>query len=191
MGRVLATHRGGIIPARAGFTIRRRPTANVYRDHPRSRGVYPDSDALPYGKGGIIPARAGFTCPRPSGRSCRGDHPRSRGVYPARSCRGTTTPGSSPLARGLQFNVPDLRGRFRIIPARAGFTHWGAPSTGALTDHPRSRGVYPLSPAAGSLAMGSSPLARGLQRLARSLDTTPGIIPARAGFTMPPGRRGG
>ena len=30
----------GIIPARAGFTWRMRPTSSKRKDHPRSRGVY-------------------------------------------------------------------------------------------------------------------------------------------------------
>ena len=32
--------RFGIIPARAGFTVRRPPPEQMVRDHPRSRGVY-------------------------------------------------------------------------------------------------------------------------------------------------------
>ena len=51
----------GIIPARAGFTMRTATGRSPLRDHPRSRGVY-----FRYGRGGvqpggIIPARAGFT----------------------------------------------------------------------------------------------------------------------------------
>ena len=34
-------HQFGIIPARAGFTAKRRPLSMVAADHPRSRGVYP------------------------------------------------------------------------------------------------------------------------------------------------------
>ena len=75
----LVGHR--IIPARAGFTTRLRTAAVSYRDHPRSRGVYPSvswprstldgssplarglhlsGQADPQGRR-IIPARAGFT----------------------------------------------------------------------------------------------------------------------------------
>ena len=70
-----------IIPARAGFTLRRARRRRLRRDHPRSRGVYKTHDSphrnspgssplargLPpriedeRGRGGIIPARAGFT----------------------------------------------------------------------------------------------------------------------------------
>ena len=73
-----------------------------------------------------------------------------------------------------------------IIPARAGFTlhrprdhHHGA-------DHPRSRGVYPVTRATFRSSSGSSPLARGLLRIWDRECYLPGIIPARAGFTPPP-----
>ena len=71
----------------------------------------------------------------------------------------------------------------RIIPARAGFTSRLRRRRSQRSDHPRSRGVYHGQPPIWSGRLGSSPLARGLQRLAHTLDTTPGIIPARAGFT--------
>ena len=92
---------GGIIPARAGFTIRRLPTRTHRRDHPRSRGVYPacrtrspsPPGSSPLARGllalvivvaavaRIIPARAGFTSPNALVRRESRDHPRSRGVY--------------------------------------------------------------------------------------------------------------
>ena len=91
--------------------------------------------------------------------------------------------GSSPLARGLpsQFARPALR-RW-IIPARAGFTRrsWTSPRT--TGDHPRSRGVYRKWCRRRGHRRGSSPLARGLPRLAVLLQRPAGIIPARAGFT--------
>ena len=96
-----------IIPARAGFTARRRCPRRRPRDHPRSRGVYvqvtgaafdpkgssPLARGLPGYRiacvrdGRIIPARAGFTTTNISETSISGDHPRSRGVYArARGC---------------------------------------------------------------------------------------------------------
>ena len=91
----------GIIPARAGFTMRWARVEARRSDHPRSRGVYPCStSAAPTGpgssplarglqgnhndpdeRGGIIPARAGFTWRRRWRSARRRDHPRSRGVY--------------------------------------------------------------------------------------------------------------
>ena len=79
---------------------------------------------------------------------------------------------------------PGLGPLGRIIPARAGFTqnqHHAAQSTG---DHPRSRGVYDRPVTLEKLSRGSSPLARGLQEQSTPAFTRPGIIPARAGFTL-------
>ena len=112
----------GIIPARAGFTRRRRRREPAGEDHPRSRGVYSffgvtDSTARgssplarglllgktgPFKWAGIIPARAGFT-PGEGLRSGRhSDHPRSRGVYLMMVLSVERSHGSSPLARGLR-----------------------------------------------------------------------------------------
>ena len=52
----------------------------------------------------------------------------------------------------------------RIIPARAGFTDRQIRVLSALSDHPRSRGVYPATRPGTKSAMGSSPLARGLRQ---------------------------
>ena len=159
---------------------------------------------------GIIPARAGFT------RTCRTttwrtwDHPRSRGVYGSRRSCASSWAGSSPLARGLRL-TPVLRIVVGgIIPARAGFTEPDDEIGRGQGDHPRSRGVYSSPTLSGSTVSGSSPLARGLRvplrdRVADHHGSSPlarglhrpgggrsmslGIIPARAGFTSPRGRR--
>ena len=120
------------------------------------------------------------------------DHPRSRGVYDARRRGYQSSPGSSPLARGLLLGYVWEDGSAGIIPARAGFTPRAIASSTVAGDHPRSRGVYPrllLSPVLGG---GSSPLARGLHGDLRPGQTGQRIIPARAGFTPPPAwpRRG-
>ena len=111
---------------------------------------------------GIIPARAGFT----GGSECQTtgtwDHPRSRGVYAYQYAHALVTFGSSPLARGLPAAHPIVESFVGIIPARAGFTLGYAPVCRFAPDHPRSRGVYSLSPFVGALSPGSSPLARGL-----------------------------
>ena len=197
-------HRGvGIIPARAGFTPRRRRDGRGGEDHPRSRGVYmndrlrwqghlgssPLARGLPRvegdadGGGRIIPARAGFTRRSGSTPPWRTDHPRSRGVYDLKTSNSIHGSGSSPLARGLRTG-PGARAAWAgIIPARAGFTRQGAVGHGQARDHPRSRGVY-MEPWRGtSVQVGSSPLARGLPTPPRPWRTSPRIIPARAGFT--------
>ena len=177
------SQRRRIIPARAGFTPRARPSSRSSPDHPRSRGVYRFLDAVratghgssPLARGlrvtrvtvrrldRIIPARAGFTgtpstCP-PTGT----DHPRSRGVYARDTLTAYLDAGSSPLARGLRQPGDGRGGRSGIIPARAGFTRSACPTCGAAADHPRSRGVY---------------FPRAIIPI-----TYPRIIPARAGFT--------
>ena len=180
----------GIIPARAGFTGRRRRLDPGLWDHPRSRGVYfmhwsgriymcgssPLARGLPDGAARviydrrIIPARAGFTRNRFPAQGAQRDHPRSRGVYAGSLLAGRTRGGSSPLARGLRWDFDDWIDGVGIIPARAGFTTSLADSTDWL--------------------VGSSPLARGLRGLRpRALDVHR-IIPARAGFTAGPGLRG-
>ena len=181
-----------IIPARAGFTRRPRGILVHPRDHPRSRGVYflviligrcgagssplarglrgPSQLRVPAGR--IIPARAGFTALWPCKEIYWWDHPRSRGVYAMLQHMATESPGSSPLARGLQVLHRDVENLYRIIPARAGFTVWSV-LTGRLTrDHPRSRGVYGTLGGTHGDCYGSSPLARGLHLRILGIPTT-------------------
>ena len=156
----------GIIPARAGFTSGCERLLARPGDHPRSRGVYsypwslaaqyggssPLARGLPGGRSprpatpGIIPARAGFTRPHSPQRPRIQDHPRSRGVYPDGDRVVLRPDGSSPLARGLRRGDLMSPGRLRIIPARAGFTGEIQLLLGKPGDHPRSRGVYLVSP---------------------------------------------
>ena len=192
-------------------------------DHPRSRGVYPialrhthvlegssplarglPAERLPNRTGrGIIPARAGFT--RASPQYCQpfSDHPRSRGVYEYAFCCSWWWFGSSPLARGLPDQGHGDAVPIGIIPARAGFTFSRRSVRSRISDHPRSRGVYPevsmiltadedhprsrgvyLSPRQHEgPGAGSSPLARGLLSRPEEQVALGGIIPARAGFT--------
>ena len=132
----------GIIPARAGFTVRGSADGGHARDHPRSRGVYAymrgkvqgvdgssplargllTSDWYSFNESRIIPARAGFTHAPSNTPLPHQDHPRSRGVYSRRSKAPSTTSGSSPLARGLRGQDRLRRASGGIIPARAGFT---------------------------------------------------------------------
>ena len=112
---------GGIIPARAGFTVGGDLCRRESGDHPRSRGVYvkvfpseaatlgssplarglPLPPSCPEWASRIIPARAGFTLPRTSWGTRPADHPRSRGVYLPALVSHHPEVGSSPLARGL------------------------------------------------------------------------------------------
>ena len=212
-GRACLVVEGRIIPARAGFTDGDRRVRARRRDHPRSRGVYcPPGTAgsgatgsSPLARGlrpsrpehergeGIIPARAGFTRRRAApGRRPR-DHPRSRGVYDPVTAPRSRGGGSSPLARGLRVDRGGRIHRRGIIPARAGFTSGAALRLARSVDHPRSRGVYWPGRFRGDRRRGSSPLARGLRPARVPGRGSPGIIPARAGFTgrdRPRGRVG-
>ena len=192
-----------IIPARAGFTSRGAAAPHRRKDHPRSRGVYPDASSTTMrsrgssplarglraltmrrmGRRRIIPARAGFTPAAFSTASMGRDHPRSRGVYASMSTDEATAQGSSPLARGLRQGVGRRGMGGRIIPARAGFTRQLKILAGALEDHPRSRGVYHHQCTHTNSKTGSSPLARGLPGGGDLTMTCKRIIPARAGFT--------
>ena len=171
-----------IIPARAGFTPHGHGGPARPQDHPRSRGVYAGSVHTAQGKPGssplarglpdaarqcrrlrrIIPARAGFTTSPAAVDPGSGDHPRSRGVYLAAPVVSSHTAGSSPLARGLRGPQPGPTPPQRIIPARAGFTTTATSPPPRRPDHPRSRGVYPVSWTLRVPDPGSSPLARGL-----------------------------
>ena len=111
------------------------------------------------------------------------DHPRSRGVYGGVTSASFTDAGSSPLARGLHFHNLAFDGSFRIIPARAGFTHARNNASTKTSDHPRSRGVYADAMGTFLQQVGSSPLARGLRRDEQVQEHLGRIIPARAGFT--------
>ena len=180
-------------------------------DHPRSRGVYarpPRAEAVargssPLARGlrpaapcggrsaGIIPARAGFTTCARADSLRSSDHPRSRGVYSRCTPRTARRSGSSPLARGLQVLRSHPYPGKRIIPARAGFTHFDFPSGSCALDHPRSRGVYSPIGAITRACVGSSPLARGLPPTRVYYSRIHRIIPARAGFTRAHRSRGG
>mgnify|MGYP001019490568 CR=1 FL=1 len=181
------------------------------KDHPRSRGVYAldvRAGRAPYGSSplarglrepgrllpqrrGIIPARAGFTSSHGGLLLGAWDHPRSRGVYGWGRYPSPPEGGSSPLARGLLRWRPEAQNERGIIPARAGFTAHRFLLSVDTSDHPRSRGVYFRALLDAILALGSSPLARGLRRHSAGDDGRGRIIPARAGFTAGrhPGRR--
>ncbi len=198
-----STRAPGIIPARAGSTHTYQRMVSSSVDHPRSRGVdkrggrvppeRPGSSPLARGRrghgyrglveDGIIPARAGSTrlCSWPT--TALRDHPRSRGVDKAPAAYRIACGGSSPLARGRpNRGILPILG-IGIIPARAGSTTCLLASLLRDGDHPRSRGVD--GPAVGHRgdAGGSSPLARGRQRLTLDENDRGRIIPARAGST--------
>ena len=112
-------------------------------------------------------------------------HPRSRGEHWWPLPLLGVQAGSSPLARGTHprhANPSCLRG---LIPARAGNTLPRAVESQTPRAHPRSRGEHVAFGALLDDGVGSSPLARGTQ-FSRSQGTgSQGLIPARAGTTIP------
>ena len=132
----------GLIPARAGSTVRHPEPGGAYEAHPRSRGEHDGAGhfgflclgssplargaradrALAQSADGLIPARAGSTRYAITPRSRSRAHPRSRGEHHVRANNSTPIPGSSPLARGAHECVNCLTLSFGLIPARAGST---------------------------------------------------------------------
>ena len=111
------------------------------------------------------------------------DHPRMRGVYWEGTIKPLWEAGSSPHARGLRADAMGAFIQQRIIPACAGFTSTPSPAATPRQDHPRMRGVYPVSRPHSSSRSGSSPHARGLPELGGEVAEVGRIIPACAGFT--------
>ena len=202
LGQVPHRH-GRIIPALAGNTACRCPSAPICGDHPRSRGEYgawaryhtgtdgssplsrgiPDLPSARQNCIRIIPALAGNTSVvRPAG-GVEPDHPRSRGEYWVLRCGSAVARGSSPLSRGIQVASQYLEAGRRIIPALAGNTIRPNSRRTSSKDHPRSRGEYGILHRDRPADPGSSPLSRGIPSSTSTRPTHRGIIPALAGNT--------
>ena len=169
--------------------MRSRAAATTAGSSPLARGL-PGPLRLRRKTSRIIPARAGFTRRRWRPAVPSRDHPRSRGVYSMSDVHRAAILGSSPLARGLPSGLVAGSLPARIIPARAGFTGRREDPARRRRDHPRSRGVYRGIWDGLVNVVGSSPLARGLPPHTRWVCCPARIIPARAGFTHRPRRRG-
>ena len=172
-----------IVPARAGFTQPVRAACASSLDHPRSRGVYTALVDVPEDHRGSSPLARGLQKVVPPTGTPPGIIPARAGFTLGHSYTGRNKCGSSPLARGLPMPSVVSQSDAGIIPARAGFTRRRCSHSWWVPDHPRSRGVYMAGERVDIDARGSSPLARGLPRLAVLLQRPAGIIPARAGFT--------
>ena len=171
----------GLIPARAGNTGLQPGCDRALWAHPRSRGEHRYSSvktprpggSSPLARGtrrkestgddgdGLIPARAGNTVTVSGRPAMSWAHPRSRGEHRISVEWSHFRVGSSPLARGTPVDAFTAACGSGLIPARAGNTSGYALPGGVSRAHPRSRGehlaIFPLM----SVALGSSPLARG------------------------------
>ena len=158
-----------LIPACAGKTMPTSVISPTMTAHPRMRGETPAAH------GNYAGARA---------------HPRMRGENIGASSPWRRIHGSSPHARGkLNHEV----GRFfyiRLIPACAGKTTRPPPTRLPPTAHPRMRGENITLPRRITAPGGSSPHARGKQRLIFAFRSGRRLIPACAGKTrIPRGNR--
>ncbi len=117
-------------------------------------------------------------------------HPRACGEHGQWDTRAATLTGSSPRVRGTRRNGCHRAGYIRFIPARAGNTtgSGGISTTSAV--HPRACGEHAAPRAAGGRADGSSPRVRGTHLVEAERHGPERFIPARAGNTASPGRRG-
>ena len=154
--------RAGLIPARAGTTLRSRARLWWMRAHPRSRGDHracdqnhgrgqgssplargPQSTACQYSPcDGLIPARAGTTEHVTKITDAARAHPRSRGDHFWEARKKPPGQGSSPLARGPRADRLPRAGLRGLIPARAGTTSQSRRAWRGARAHPRSRGDH-------------------------------------------------
>jgi len=197
--------RKGLIPARAGNTGGGGGDAVVFGAHPRSRGEHlyaqiklldgggssplargtPEEEPQPVPARGLIPARAGNTTPTMRVFLPWRAHPRSRGEHVCTSVDKPGVRGSSPLARGTLNRHRSGLSADGLIPARAGNTQLNRRGILKNRAHPRSRGEHAYRVIDAKLSEGSSPLARGTLIGLRNDNSALGLIPARAGNTIP------
>ena len=132
---------------------------------------------------GLIPAHVGnTTISLPFWRGFQA-HPRLCREHAFFATESPAGRGSSPLARGTPEATCGAGASAGLIPACAGSTMRRSVVTRLRGAHPRSRGDHTPASNAGTNELGSSPLARGPQRVEWSPGLRVGLIPARAGTT--------
>ena len=148
-------------PARAGSLSSSASSALSRRVDPRARGVAVFEPHPRHCRGELTPARAGVAGHGPTGAVWhRGSPPRARG------------PGVVPVLAGWVLH---------FTPARAGSRRESDRRVGALTVHPRARGVTPRLGRRRFPGSGSPPRARGNAAPPWPRPSGPGFTPARAG----------
>ena len=177
---------------------------------PHTRGAL-RQQRLPRPGSGIIPAYAGSTRRPESATGCVPDHPRIRGEHCRRPTSQALRRGSSPHTRGARLwaiwrhifspDHPRIRGEHLsgsrrefqkkgIIPAYAGSTPRDDAGRLGSRDHPRIRGEHILGEKSRHEKEGSSPHTRGARPDGVAGHADLRIIPAYAGSTPRPARRG-
>ena len=154
------------------------------RAHPRWRGAddWPRGTmtTLPW----LIPAGAGQTASSKESSANTRAHPRWRGADTTGTVPHRYLLGSSPLARGRRRQLRRLLAPNGLIPAGAGqtFRQGAGPRVGGA--HPRWRGADLGGNSGETMALGSSPLARGRPGGVERGQWPLGLIPAGAGQTL-------
>ena len=193
----------GLIPARAGKTVRYESKITPPAAHPRACGENPTESEWVMGWGGssprvrgklavrqshqdsvgLIPARAGKTVRTVWRRTGSGAHPRACGenVMLVRGSSGIV--GSSPRVRGKRRSRWSRGQSARLIPARAGKTWVDTMCIGIYRAHPRACGENGCSHNGVCYPPGSSPRVRGKRRGCGGWCSPTRLIPARAGKT--------
>ena len=111
-------------------------------------------------------------------------HPRLRGELTKACTPMGVWNGSSPLARGTQFQVNELHQAGRFIPACAGNSENFLFGKFIASVHPRLRGELTQTTLSILHRSGSSPLARGTPRWALRFMPNTRFIPACAGNSI-------
>ena len=193
-----------LIPAHAGKTMPPTASLEAHRAHPRSRGEnVGDFASGPGGQGSspltrgkranahrgfltvrLIPAHAGKTWSIRCMAFCGPAHPRSRGENISAPASTPSMRGSSPLTRGKLDLVRTQVRTIGLIPAHAGKTRPGMPTTPSRPAHPRSRGENFQAKTIPARGPGSSPLTRGKRERRRDPIAGARLIPAHAGKTL-------
>ena len=194
---------GGIIPAYAGNTFRRRRVRVQGGDHPRVCGEHkrlPRTHTTRPGSSprmrgtlqrsldmwyfiGIIPAYAGNTQSNTMRGASVWDHPRVCGEHGDNNEESIEDLGSSPRMRGTPYRQPVLAHGAGIIPAYAGNTRLQRYQHERCRDHPRVCGEHCEGLFVASGDVGSSPRMRGTPARYCASRSNAGIIPAYAGNT--------
>ena len=202
--RIHSAPGGGLlrfIPACAGNAYRFPAGSWAAAVHPRMRGERPppridpllDHGSSPHARGTremslfvsailrFIPACAGNACGSADRQPDVPVHPRMRGERHEFRFHFRNKVGSSPHARGTLGNPLTHSWEVRFIPACAG----NAPPSRSVrcrrAVHPRMRGERPPAVCVDGNGFGSSPHARGTQRLRESRADLFRFIPACAG----------
>ena len=175
---------GGLIPARAGKTQRRRSACAVRGAHPRAGGENEAGDekgatfegSSPRGRGKrqqdrdaqaasrLIPARAGKTSLRSVTATPTAAHPRAGGENGPLPSEGMELDGSSPRGRGKRSWSPSWNSSSGFIPARAGKTIDRESAVKSARAHPRAGGENGHQLSNAHQGAGSSPRGRGKLR---------------------------